>query len=303
VKKVFFVLVIAFGSLIAGIFLLAVLSMLVFWGLGRRPLFAHPHGDVLVYEVDPRYQPKDMPVDMQKVCEAVIRRMSSGTLLADVSVIPQGKLRVAVYAPGREVRDRVERLMAMTGTLEFRILANNRDHRTLMRRADADSSDTVILESGGDRSGWWVPLAPGAVETKTFILRDPKIKTRTRKIGKHTVTEVLVADDPYNVTGDYLNSVSATFGPEGATVLFGLNSMGASKFSELTGRNLPDPDGFCRKLGIILDGKLYSAPSIRSRIGDRGQITGIGSEEEVETTVAVLKAGPLPVRLRKVEGE
>jgi SecD/SecF fusion protein len=111
---------------------------------------------------------------------------------------------------------------------------------------------------------------------------------------------VLVVKDDYNVTGDYLISESYRFDAEGHTVLFGFDSTGAAKFSELTGHNLPEPDGsFSRQLGIILDGSLQSAPSIRSRISDNGVITGISSQKEAEATVAVLKAGSLPAALNK----
>ncbi len=109
---------------------------------------------------------------------------------------------------------------------------------------------------------------------------------------------MLVANDDYNVTGDYFNSVSSGFGGEGGIVNFSLNGNGAALFSEVTGHNLPEADGrFTRKLGIILNGCVRSAPAIRSRISDRGQVTGF-SGREAEDIAAVLNSGPLPVRLR-----
>ena len=45
------------------------------------------------------------------------------------------------------------------------------------------------------------------------------------------------------------------------------------------------------------------APSIQSKIGKEGEITGSFTEVEVSDLVAVLNAGSLPVRLRLVEGD
>ena len=271
------------------------------WGL--RGAFAQPRGDVLTYEVDPEFTPKGARVDMDAVREVVARRLSSGILRARVEVIPKRRLRVTLFEPDPAARVRVEHVMALAGTLEFRILANNRDHRQLIRRADADPDATVIRNSTGERLGWWVPVDEWSVTLNRNSLFYEGFKTRTRKIANRKVTEVLVADDPYNVTGDYLISASPGFGEAGISVDFSFNSKGAALFSELTGRNLPEGE-FTRKLGIILDGRLWSAPSLRSRISDRGQITGLSSRQEADDIAAVLNAGPLPVRLRirTVEG-
>jgi preprotein translocase subunit SecD len=83
---------------------------------------------------------------------------------------------------------------------------------------------------------------------------------------------------------------------------FRFNADGARRFGRLTSNNLPDPIDAKRahKLAIILDGKVFSAPYIRSRIDDQGQITGSFTKEDVERLAAVLMAGDLPVPLRKV---
>ena len=140
-----------------------------------------------------------------------------------------------------------------------------------------------------------MPVDPGAEHEFT---RDERIKTRVHKRGKKEETQVLVANDEWNVTGDYLTSEGTGFGEQGPTVDFGFNTKGAEKFSELTGHNVPE-EGFSRRLGIILDGELQSAPTIQSRISNQGQITGITSEQERQATVAVLKAGSLPAALNK----
>ena len=116
--------------------------------------------------------------------------------------------------------------------------------------------------------------------------------------------EALVMLDPYNVTDDYFSSVSPGLDRVGKPCInFTFNSAGARRFGKLTSSNLPDPnipDNF-RNLAIILDRQVYTAPAIRSRIDDRGEITGSFSQREVEELAAVLNAGTLPAPLRLVE--
>jgi SecD/SecF fusion protein len=69
----------------------------------------------------------------------------------------------------------------------------------------------------------------------------------------------------------------------------------------LTSENRPNPaTGKERYLGIILDKRLLSAPSIRETITDSGQISGGGmTEDEVDFIVGILDAGRLPAALNK----
>jgi SecD/SecF fusion protein len=81
-------------------------------------------------------------------------------------------------------------------------------------------------------------------------------------------------------------------------VNFRFNAEGAAKFAALTGNHLPEQGGqFTRKLGILLDDELDSAPSIQSTISDRGEITGDFTKDEIQDLVATLNAGSLPFRL------
>jgi len=79
-------------------------------------------------------------------------------------------------------------LLANVGTLEFRILANRRDHPSLIEQAQ-NESETDRIEADGTLLGWWVPVAPG----KENGLNYPEIITRTRKTGDRETLEVLVA--------------------------------------------------------------------------------------------------------------
>jgi len=78
-------------------------------------------------------------------------------------------------------------------------------------------------------------------------------------------------------------------------VTFFLTPSGAEKFADVTGKNLN------RRLAIILDKKVQSAPSIHERISDTGQITGSFTPEEANDLALVLRAGALPAGLTYLE--
>jgi preprotein translocase subunit SecD len=117
------------------------------------------------------------------------------------------------------------------------------------------------------------------------------------------VMENLVVADPYNVTGAYLTQAKLQFDPTGNPMVnFTFNELGGKLFGMLTGDHLPNKStGFVYSLGIIIDGELFFAPQIRSKISSQAQITGSFTEIEASDLAAVLNAGRLPVRLRQVQ--
>ena len=66
------------------------------------------------------------------------------------------QIEVAVFGNDPEDVRRIERLLQDGGTLEFRILANRRDHLPLVEQALRENSPKV-LNPAGDLLAWWVP--------------------------------------------------------------------------------------------------------------------------------------------------
>ncbi|NCC36079.1 MAG: protein translocase subunit SecD, partial [Chloroflexia bacterium] len=181
------------------------------------------------------------------------------------------------------------------GTLEFRIVGNERDHGALFKLADANPDARNVVDQEGNRLAWWVPVHES--ERESFAQRGGA-KTRVRTVRGEQVLEVLMVNDPFDVTGGFLVRAQRDVDQHGKPcVHFTFNSRGGRLFGRLTGNNLPDPSGFKRQLGIILDGFLYSAPSINSTIYNQGVIEGQFSNEEVDALVSVLQAGSLPTAL------
>src|SRR5262249_38620531 len=78
-------------------------------------------------------------------------------------------------------------------------------------------------------------------------------------------------------------------------VSFSLNQDGARKFGQFTGSNIG------RNLAIILDGRVFSAPTIQDRITDEGRITGNFTTQEAQDLSLVLRSGALPASLTSLE--
>jgi hypothetical protein len=257
-----------------------------------------PEGPILTYEVDPNsHSARTTAVDMDKLLRVINARLNGGAeKLAVVRKLNDRRIEVTLMRRSDADRQCVERRLTRPGTLEFRILANNEYDKAIVDRAGKEPSITEILDSSGKRLAWWIPVKAGS----DHDLSRPEIVKRTRTVGNHKVTEVLVVADPYNVTGDYLSEVKLQFDPFGTPgVNFTFNDAGGELFGKLTGDHLPNAlSGVSYELGIIIDGEMFSAPTIRSKIGKAGQITGSFTETEASDVAAVLNAGSLPARLQ-----
>jgi len=258
-----------------------------------------PVGVVLVYEIEKQAGAAGRRIPLEKEVAAVRKRLRG---LADAAAAEDGRIVVRVYG-GESAR--VRQRLKQTGGLEFRIVADRRDdrHRDVIALAekqgakadDGASQPTVLFK--GEPAAKWVKVAK---DEAASLANRPAFLTRP---GPDESLEILVVIDPQHVTGDFLSSASPGLDRVGKPcVNFLFDAAGARRFGKLTGDNLPDPataDAKC--LAIILFDEVFSAPAIRSRIDDRGEITGAFSEQEAQDLAAVLAAGSLPAPLRLVE--
>ena len=93
------------------------------------------------------------------------------------------------------------------------------------------------------------------------------------------------------MTGEYIQDarVRPAQQLQGASVELILNGQGARLFEQITAANVK------RRLAIVLDNRVYSAPVIQERIGGgRASITGNFDIKEARDLSIVLRAGALP---------
>lgn len=243
-------------------------------------------------------------VDMDKMVSAISLRVDpGGTRNVDIRTYGPRQIEVVIPRANPEEVRRIRERISSSGSLAFRILANTQDpeHKATIAQAKLSPADTVWNTDGSEVLGWWTPVRSGEEDS---IASYGDVVTRTANFRGKEVLKVLLVNDPYNVTGQYLSHCGPSVDDAGRPcVLFNFDSRGGRLFGEFTGQNAPFTEGgqdLFRKLGIILDGYLYSAPQLRSRITDNGQITGSFSQAEVDELVNVLNAGSLPTALKKI---
>jgi SecD/SecF fusion protein len=111
---------------------------------------------------------------------------------------------------------------------------------------------------------------------------------------------IYLVDKEAAITGKYIESAELNWhssnAPAGSpTVLLNFNRLGRSLFSRVTGQNVD------RRLGIVLDGVVHSAPNITERIMGRTEISGRFTPDEANDLKIVLEAGALPAPLEIAE--
>ncbi|MEN6295711.1 MAG: protein translocase subunit SecD [Chloroherpetonaceae bacterium] len=127
-----------------------------------------------------------------------------------------------------------------------------------------------------------------AYDAKPELSRDEKIKI----YGFYSLKK-----EP-ELTGDVITDALATYDPtnNAPMVTMAMNSEGADRWGKITGANLQ------KRIAIVLDGRVYSAPVVQSKItGGSSQITGMANTEEAHLLEIVLKAGALKAPVEIIE--
>lgn len=98
--------------------------------------------------------------------------------------------------------------------------------------------------------------------------------------------------------GDVVTNARADQGQQGSAweVTMTMNSTGASRWATITGAEIG------KSIAIVLDGYVYSAPTVNSRIdGGRSSITGNFTPQEAQDLENVLKSGKMQAGVRIVQ--
>lgn len=173
----------------------------------------------------------------------------------------------------------------------------------------AKGTNQVVLEIPGEKDPDHVRMLLGTTAEMNFMLLAPDINVsedpttgqlslsnaagQTIKDADALKTAVLV------VRGRDLNSDNnVTYDQQGKpAVSFSMRTQEAkNRFGAITGGNIG------RKLAIVLDGKIISAPNIKDRINGDGIISGgFKDMAEAKDLQVLLNAGALPVKVNIVE--
>ncbi|MDP7017977.1 MAG: protein translocase subunit SecD, partial [Pirellulaceae bacterium] len=274
-------------------------------------------------------------IDMNNLVATIANRLNpSGT--KELVVRKYGDRQIEIIVPDAtdlEIKQIKANIVA-AGNLQFRIVANLSDHATLIAKARVQAGDEkrrqplVRSDDGKTVLGRWVRVGvdseskadpkPHKVDVFGATIRnsrtgelitidssqantedEPTKFEKWLKEKKSPEIDVLMyANDGYNVQGSHIQSVRVSIDEAARPcVNFTMKPEGANLFGRLTLANRP-VENRRRRLGIIMDGALLSAPAIQSVIDNEGQITGRFTEAEVKFLVDILNAGSLPAILQ-----
>jgi len=162
-------------------------------------------------------------------------------------------------------------------------------------------AEPLIQTSGGERIIVELPGLTASDQTRALDLIGQQAMLEFRLVRPAATalsTEALTLADLEGVafTGEIIRTARADFervgtATLGPAVFFEVRSEDARDFGDFTGSNIG------RRMAIVLDGVIQTAPTLNSRISDSGQITGIGSLDEAADTALVLRSGSLPIAL------
>jgi preprotein translocase subunit SecD len=221
-------------------------------------------GTHLVLQVLPENSPgqRVAPGTLDEVIRTLERRVNQ-LGVSDTVVAKYGSSdRVLVQLPGVDDIEHAKRLIVSVAQLSLHLVQDSAPTRDgLPGPADVPPS-LMVVEGPGDR--------PDAAEFY-LVHREPV------------------------VTGRELRSAYPGTGELGQrNVRFTLDPRGAEALERATARNVG------RRLAIILDERVVSAPRIDGAVGAEGQIRGGFTAAEADEMAALLRAGALPAKLRYV---
>jgi preprotein translocase subunit SecD len=229
----------------------------------------------------------------------VIRNRIDEFGVTEPEIISQGNDRIVVQLPGVRDIERAKSLIGRTAKLEFKMVNDEVSTQTLQGYVDKAKTSGIEFKKGDRFSEYLDNL-------NTFVKKDlPKGYILAFEKKTNPVTNELVEAIPYlvdetpRITGDALQDARVNIDQRKNEpyVAIEFKSAGAKAFEKITGENVN------KRMAIILDGNVYSAPNINERIaGGRASITlGQGGfnkiMKEARDLALVLRAGALPVQL------
>jgi SecD/SecF fusion protein len=211
----------------------------------------------VLLKVDTSKLPPDTRKDAVDRAMEIIRNRIDQFGVGEMAIQRQGADSIIVQLPGITDRERALEIIGKTAHLEFRIVSDNaEDLKKVINNEAVEGYELKYLE--GERAG-----------------REP----------------LLIAKDAA-LTGDLLVNAKTEFSSRGfgePYVSITFDSKGAQIFANVTATNVG------KRLAIVLDGKVVSAPVIREAIpSGQAQISGNFSVEQANDLSVILRAGALP---------
>ncbi|MGD0217500.1 MAG: protein translocase subunit SecD, partial [Desulfobaccales bacterium] len=236
------------------------------------------------------------PADVQRLQERtlsqsleVLRNRIDQFGVTEPVMVREGTENIVVQLPGIQDPQRALDLIGQTAQLQFKMV----DDQTSL---DLPGLIDQALKEGKLKPGYtWEEIneaLAGKIPPEDEVYIEKKVNNETGRVERIP----LLLKKKVLMTGADIVDASANTGQYNEYLVnFEFNSHGAQEFSQITEANLH------KRLAIILDNVVQSAPVIQSRISARGQITGSFSPQEAHDLAIVLRAGALPATVKIVQ--
>jgi len=161
---------------------------------------------------------------------------------------------------------------------------------------ESGTADGYVRESDKEK----VDLILKREDVKAVIPTDVMFawSQRSFETGGEKIYTLYCLKKDAELTGKVIEDAKSNIDPQNNTpiVTMSMSTEGSADWARITGANIN------KRCAIVLDGVVYSAPVIRSKItGGNSQIEGMGSIQEAKLLEIVLKAGALPAPLKIAE--
>ena len=220
----------------------------------------------------------------------IIRNRIDQFGVAEPVIIKQGTDEIVVQLPGVDPK-RALNLIGQTAQLEFKLVN------------DTPGIDLPGLIRQAEESGQW---QEGDSRKKLNMILQRRLPDNTevffeKEVDLETGVEIkkpLLMNSPVLMTGEMVKDARVQFGGNfnEAMVSLDLTDRGGKVFGQITEKNVN------RRLAIILDEVVRSAPVIRERIlGGSAQISGNFTQKEAADLAIVLRVGALPAPVEIIQ--
>jgi preprotein translocase subunit SecD len=202
--------------------------------------------------------------------------------VAEPLIQRQGLKQIVVQLPGNREPKRAKDLIKETALLEFKLLdETSKLSMDLPQRVPKGKEEEILKQFEGK-----LPEGDQILFEK-MIEKDTGRESRIPYLVKKRVM----------LTGDVLSDARVSIGQFNEPyVSVTFDAKGAREFDRITGDNVK------KRMAIVLDNTIYSAPVINERIsGGRAQITGTFTTQEANDLAIVLRAGALPAPLKIIQ--
>ena len=229
----------------------------------------------------------------------VIRNRIDEFGVTEPEIVSQGRDRIVVQLPGVKDVDRAKDLIGKTAKLEFKFVNDSINPAVLSQWMEEVKASGIEFNKGERFSDYASKVNEFLVDKLPAGHQIAFAKEVSKLSNDITNLEPYLIEMASSLTGEELQDASVRIDPEQNRPYVSLDfkASGAKIFEQITGANIG------KRLAIVLDGNVYSAPVVQAKIaGGSAQITlGTGDYNTVMTEARdlalVLRAGALPVEL------